>query len=243
VTSSEADPDRERKDGEQHRCRHGRRLARHARHEGCACDDLSPREPSAENRSDGRGDEIVASNDRREAPLSASQLGETGDKEHEANHNPRDAHGDHRSFHGRRCYDLDGGRTRYTFVDRGRRVEEHAWFWHDSILSGGPAVAIALSGGERKKPGPPRRVTTRQLEVIALVAEGLPTKAIASQLGVSEAAVKKHLGHLMARYEVPNRAALVRAGIANGILFVPHEAATSLPDRREDYGFDEGLIS
>jgi DNA-binding NarL/FixJ family response regulator len=68
-------------------------------------------------------------------------------------------------------------------------------------------------------------VTTRQLEVIALVAEGLPTKAIASQLGVSEAAVKKHLGHLMARYQVPNRAALVRAGIANGILFVSQEAA------------------
>lgn len=88
-------------------------------------------------------------------------------------------------------------------------------------------MAIALSGGERKKPGPPRRVTTRQLEVIALVAQGLPTKAIASQLGVSEAAVKKHLGHLMARYHVPNRAALVRAGIANGILLVPREAAAS----------------
>jgi len=86
-------------------------------------------------------------------------------------------------------------------------------------------VAIALSGAERKKPGPPRRVTTRQLEVIALVAEGLPTKAIASQLGVSEAAVKKHLGHLMARYGVPNRAALVRAGIANGIVLVSQEAA------------------
>jgi len=104
-------------------------------------------------------------------------------------------------------------------------------------------VAIALSGGERKKPGPPRRVTMRQLEVIALVAEGLPTKAIASRLGVSEAAVKKHLAHLMARYEVPNRAALVRAGIASGIVFVSQDAATSLPDRREDYRFDEGLIS
>ena len=85
-------------------------------------------------------------------------------------------------------------------------------------------MAIALSPGERKKPGPPRRVTARQLEVIALVAEGLATKAIASQLGVSEAAVKKHLGHLMARYQVPNRAALVRAGIANGILSVSHES-------------------
>ena len=125
------------------------------------------------------------------------------------------------------CYDLDGGLTRYTFVDRGRRVEEHAWHEHDSILSGGPAVAIALRTGERRKPGPPRRVTTRQLEVIALVAQGLATKEIAARLGVSEAAVKKHLGHLMARYDVPNRAALVRAGIANGILLVPLEPVTS----------------
>ena len=88
-------------------------------------------------------------------------------------------------------------------------------------------MAIALSTGERRKPGPPRRVTTRQLEVIALVAQGLATKEIAARLGVSEAAVKKHLGHLMARYDVPNRAALVRAGIANGILLVSHETVTS----------------
>jgi hypothetical protein len=31
----------------------------------------------------------------------------------------------------------------------------------------------------------------------------------------------------MARYQVPNRAALVRASIANGILLVPREAAAS----------------
>ena len=88
-------------------------------------------------------------------------------------------------------------------------------------------MAVALSGGERRKPGPPRRVTTRQLEVIAMVAEGLPTKEIAARLGVSEAAVKKHLAHLMARYDVPNRAALVRAGFANGILLVAEDGVAS----------------
>jgi len=51
-----------------------------------------------------------------------------------------------------------------------------------------------------------------------LVSEGLPSKEIAARLGVSEAAVKKHLTHLMSRYAVPNRAALVRASIAHGIL-------------------------
>jgi len=50
------------------------------------------------------------------------------------------------------------------------------------------------------------------------MAEGLPSKEIAARLGVSEAAVKKHLTHLMSRYAVPNRAALVRASIAHGIL-------------------------
>lgn len=93
-------------------------------------------------------------------------------------------------------------------------------------------MAIALSGAERKKPGPPRRVTTRQLEVIALVAQGFATKEIASRLGVSEAAVKKHLAHLMARYEVPNRAALVRAGIADGIVFASRDEERSVVQRR-----------
>lgn len=59
-----------------------------------------------------------------------------------------------------------------------------------------------------------------------MVAEGLPTKVIAARLGVSEAAVKKHLAHLMARYDVPNRAALVRAGFANGILLVAEDGVT-----------------
>jgi DNA-binding CsgD family transcriptional regulator len=77
-------------------------------------------------------------------------------------------------------------------------------------------------------------VTTRQLEVIALVAQGLATKEIASRLGVSEAAVKKHLAHLMARYGVPNRAALVRAGIANGILFASQDQDRSPSRSRTD---------
>ncbi len=77
------------------------------------------------------------------------------------------------------------------------------------------------------RPGPKTRVTSRQLQVIWLVAQGLPSKEIAARLGVSEAAVKKHLAHLMSRYAVPNRAALVRAGIAHGILVAGPEGVTS----------------
>jgi hypothetical protein len=50
---------------------------------------------------------------------------------------------------------------------------------------------------------------------------------------VSEAAVKKHLTHLMSRYAVPNRAALVRASIAHGILVARPEGV----DQENPVGF------
>jgi DNA-binding NarL/FixJ family response regulator len=75
----------------------------------------------------------------------------------------------------------------------------------------------------------PSSTTPRQREVIGLVALGLPTKEIASRLGISQTAVKKHLSHLMSHYEVPNRPALVRAAIADGILATatPEQTVTS----------------
>jgi DNA-binding NarL/FixJ family response regulator len=76
---------------------------------------------------------------------------------------------------------------------------------------------------ERGRAGP-SSTTPRQREVIGLVALGLPTKEIAARLGISQTAVKKHLSHLMSHYEVPNRPALVRAAIADGIL------ATTTPE-------------
>ena len=53
--------------------------------------------------------------------------------------------------------------------------------------------------------------SARKLQILELVAEGLPTKDIARRLGISTAAVDKHLRQLFRRYQVPNRAALVGA--------------------------------
>lgn len=71
-----------------------------------------------------------------------------------------------------------------------------------------------------RKPGFNRggACTARQRQVVDLVARGLPTKEIAARLGISQTAVKKHLAHLMERYDVPNRPALVVAVIADGIV-------------------------
>jgi DNA-binding NarL/FixJ family response regulator len=51
----------------------------------------------------------------------------------------------------------------------------------------------------------------RKREVLELIADGYATKQIAARLGISSAAVEKHLRQLFRRYGVPNRAALVCA--------------------------------
>ena len=53
--------------------------------------------------------------------------------------------------------------------------------------------------------------SARKLQILQLVAAGFPTKEIAGRLGISTAAVDKHLRQLFRRYRVPNRAALVGA--------------------------------
>ncbi len=55
-------------------------------------------------------------------------------------------------------------------------------------------------------------LTPRELEVLALVAEGLPNKAIAARLGISEHTVKFHVNSVMSKLSVQSRTeAVVRA--------------------------------
>jgi DNA-binding NarL/FixJ family response regulator len=54
--------------------------------------------------------------------------------------------------------------------------------------------------------------------VLELHANGITTKAIAVQLGVSNVTVKKHVGTLSRRYTAPNRALIVGAAMRAGEL-------------------------
>lgn len=56
------------------------------------------------------------------------------------------------------------------------------------------------------------RLTPRQTQVLERVIRGHENKQIASDLGVSEQAVKEHVSVLLQRFGVPNRAALAEAG-------------------------------
>jgi DNA-binding NarL/FixJ family response regulator len=49
-------------------------------------------------------------------------------------------------------------------------------------------------------------LTARQKKVLALLAEGLPNKVIAHRLGISETTVKAHVGEILRKLKVYNRA-------------------------------------
>lgn len=60
-------------------------------------------------------------------------------------------------------------------------------------------------------------LTTRERQVIELVAEGLPNKAIASRLGISARTIEGHLNHVFAKLGVSSRTELVRFVLDNNL--------------------------
>jgi DNA-binding NarL/FixJ family response regulator len=60
--------------------------------------------------------------------------------------------------------------------------------------------------------------TARQLEVLALLAQGLPNKRIASTLGIAERTVKLHVTALLRAFEADNRTHLLVLLRTRGVL-------------------------
>ncbi|NEB00501.1 response regulator transcription factor [Streptomyces sp. SID13726] len=63
----------------------------------------------------------------------------------------------------------------------------------------------------------PAHLTPREREVLALIGQGLPNRAIAEKLFVSEATVKTHINNLFAKADIRDRADAVRRAIAAGL--------------------------
>jgi DNA-binding NarL/FixJ family response regulator len=88
-----------------------------------------------------------------------------------------------------------------------------------------PAIAKRLSGGA----GKPRdrdgllkangtRLTSRETEVLQLVAEGSANKQVAAELGISIKTVEKHRQHLMDKLNIHDTAGLTRYAITAGVI-------------------------
>ncbi|MGW6528707.1 response regulator [Streptomyces venezuelae] len=83
-----------------------------------------------------------------------------------------------------------------------------------TVLS--PAVASRLVSRVRAPGNEP--LSTREREVLALVARGTSNRGIAAELFISEATVKTHLTHIYGKLGVKDRAAAVATAYDRGIL-------------------------
>ena len=61
-------------------------------------------------------------------------------------------------------------------------------------------------------------LTAREREVLELVSEGLPNKAIASRLGVSDHTVKFHLSSIFGKLGVSTRTEAIRRAVRAGLI-------------------------
>lgn len=64
-------------------------------------------------------------------------------------------------------------------------------------------------------------VTAREREILMLISQGRANKEIASEFGISEDTVKRHVSHILEKLEVKDRAEATAEAIRRGILKMP----------------------
>ena len=82
---------------------------------------------------------------------------------------------------------------------------------------------ILVAPGRRRRndegvEGVGEALTAREIQVLELLAEGLPNKAIARRLGISDQTVKFHVASLSGKLGAANRTDAVRRAVRRGLI-------------------------
>jgi DNA-binding NarL/FixJ family response regulator len=112
---------------------------------------------------------------------------------------------------------IAAGATGYLLKDSPREElfrAVRAAYRGESVLA--PSVANRLMS-QLRSPAQ-EALSERELEVLALIAQGLNNREAAARLFISEATVKTHLVHIYAKLDVNDRAAAVATAFERGLL-------------------------
>jgi DNA-binding NarL/FixJ family response regulator len=99
-----------------------------------------------------------------------------------------------------------------------RKIHEGETFFSASIskrVRDRSQKSLSRNGDPKKKNN---SLSSREVEVLQLIAEGKANKQVASELGVSFKTVDKHRQHLMSKLNIHDVAGLTRYAIAEGII-------------------------
>jgi DNA-binding NarL/FixJ family response regulator len=80
-----------------------------------------------------------------------------------------------------------------------------------------PAAAVRAPASAMDAPGETTGLTPREADVVRLVAQGLNNRQVAKEMFVSEATVKTHLNHILAKLAMQDRAALIAWAWRHGL--------------------------
>src|SRR5690606_33887027 len=106
-----------------------------------------------------------------------------------------------------------GGRRRLAFETITAPSERGPLYLH--VVRDAPAPAETAPA---VPPGPPPRLTPRQREILGLLAEGLPVKLVAKQLGLRETTVRNHVRLLLGALGAHSQLEAVARGRAYGLV-------------------------
>ena len=87
----------------------------------------------------------------------------------------------------------------------------------DAVLVADDAVR-STAGTFDEDGGFEEPLTSREVQVLELLAEGLPNKAIAARLGISDQTVKFHVASIAGKLGAANRTDAVRRAVRRGLI-------------------------
>ena len=80
------------------------------------------------------------------------------------------------------------------------------------------AILVAPDSIDHDEDGFDEPLTAREVQVLELLAEGLPNKAIAARLGISDQTVKFHVSSISGKLGAKNRTDAVRRAVRRGLV-------------------------
>jgi DNA-binding NarL/FixJ family response regulator len=88
----------------------------------------------------------------------------------------------------------------------------------DATIVAEDGARHAAVSDDRDEAGYEEALTAREVQVLELLAEGLPNKAIAARLHISDQTVKFHVSSISAKLGAANRTDAVRRAVRRGLI-------------------------